>query len=168
MSMTRSATPSSGTASLVPVSRRARVVTPSARSRGPSSRRIGTPLSSHSTARRPKEVSVRSSSLLRTPARISRWSRSRQTSMTSSLTAMTTTWRGAMTGGRRRPASSPWDMISAPMVRVDMPQDVVQACCTVLSASLKVMSKPLAKFWPRLWLVAICRALPSRMRPSWV
>ncbi len=33
-----------------------------------------------------------------------------------------------MLGGRTRPLSSPWVMITAPIMRVDMPQDVFQAC----------------------------------------
>ena len=45
-----------------PVSRRTTVTSPLARSRGPTSTRTGMPLSSQSVARRPNEVSVRSSS----------------------------------------------------------------------------------------------------------
>jgi len=33
-----------------------------------------------------------------------------------------TTWIGATRGGMISPASSPWHMISAPMMRVDSPQ----------------------------------------------
>ncbi len=36
-----------------------------------------------------------------------------------------TTWRGAMAGGRRRPSSSPWVMITPPIIRVEVPQDEV-------------------------------------------
>ena len=49
------------------VSRRATTTVPSARSRGPSSTRTGTPLSSHSVARRPNAMSTRSSRRTRTP-----------------------------------------------------------------------------------------------------
>ena len=56
-------------ASSVPPRRSTSVDLPSARSRGPTSTRTGTPLSSQSTARRPNDVSTRSSSWTRTPAR---------------------------------------------------------------------------------------------------
>ena len=46
----------------------------------------------------------------------------------SSRTSTTTAWIGASAGGTRRPASSPWPMISAPTRRVDTPHDVCQAC----------------------------------------
>ena len=36
-----------------------------------------------------------------------------------------TIWRGAMAGGRRRPSSSPWVMITPPISRVETPQLVV-------------------------------------------
>ena len=56
------------TGSLPPGIRRASIAVPPSRSRGPISTRTGTPLSSQSTARRPKGVSVRSSTWTRRPA----------------------------------------------------------------------------------------------------
>ena len=56
------------TCAFMPVSRRTMVTSPSARSRGPTSSRRGTPFSSQSVARRPNDVSTRSSSSTRTPA----------------------------------------------------------------------------------------------------
>ena len=73
---------------------------------------------------------------------------------------------GASAGGRISPSSSLCVMISAPIRRVLTPQDVVQQYCRALSGSRYLMSKARAKFWPRLWLVPICSALPSCMRPS--
>ena len=52
-------------------------------------------------------------------------------------------------------------MISPPTMRVDVPHDVVWQSWVSPLASRYVMSKTLAKFWPRSWLVPICRALPS-------
>ena len=40
---------------------------------------------------------------------------------------------GAIWGGQRRPSSSPWVMMTAPMSRVVMPHDVPQTCWTDLS-----------------------------------
>ena len=48
----------------------------------------------------------------------------------------TTTWMGATRGGMIRPASSPWAMISPPMIRVDSPHEVWKGCCRRLSRSL--------------------------------
>ena len=67
-----SASASIRTGSLPPGMRRASIAVPASRSRGPISMRTGTPLSSQSTARRPKGVSVRSSTWTRRPAAFSR------------------------------------------------------------------------------------------------
>ena len=50
------------------------------------------------------------------------------------LTTMTCTWIGASRGGSRRPLSSPCTMIRPPIIRVEVPQEVVQACSTVPAA----------------------------------
>ena len=60
-----STSPTRGCASLVRVCRVTRVTCSASRSRGPTSTRTGTPLSSQSTERRPNPVSVRSSSRTR-------------------------------------------------------------------------------------------------------
>jgi hypothetical protein len=59
-------------------------------------------------------------------------------------------------------------MITPPSIRVELPHEVVATYSRVPSADRYWMSKALAKLWPRLWLVPICRALPSRIRPSQV
>ena len=53
----------------------------------------------------------------------------------SSRTTSTTTWVAASRGGTRSPSSSPWAMISPPIIRVDTPHDVVQPAAAVPSAS---------------------------------
>ena len=59
-------------------------------------------------------------------------------------------------------------MISAPISRVEAPQDVCQAYCWAPSASENWMPKARAKFCPSSWLVPICSALPSPIIPSQV
>ena len=71
-----------------------------------------------------------------------------------------------MRGGSISPLSSPWVMTTPPMSRVVIPQDVCHPYCNVLSRPWNVMSKTLAKFWPRLWDVPACRALPSPISAS--
>ena len=50
-------------------------------------------------------------------------------SPSSSRTTRTTAWISATRGGIRRPRSSPWAMISPPIIRVDAPHEVVQHSC---------------------------------------
>ncbi len=47
-----------------------------------------------------------------------------------------------------------------------MPHDVPQTCWSDLSRAWNLMSKALAKFWPRLCEVPACRALPSCISAS--
>ena len=138
-----------------------------ARSRGPSSMRRGTPLRSHSAYFQPGRMLSRLSTwTLPTVARSCAASPSAaaQTCAISSsffqigtMTALVP----AMRGGRTRPSSSLCVMMRAPMMRVLMPQLVAQTCSTLPSESWYLTSKALAKFCPRSWLVAACRALPS-------
>ena len=60
-----------------------------------------------------------------------------------------TTSIGARRGGRTRPLSSECAMMSAPIRRVETPQEVAHTWSRVLSFVWKVTSKALAKFWPR-------------------
>ena len=84
-----------------PVSRRTRVTRPSARSRGPTSIRTGTPLSSQSVARRPKLVATWASSRTCTPAAFSSAASAAAASPapSSSRTSSTTAWIGREPGG---------------------------------------------------------------------
>ena len=120
-----SAMPSRGRVVFSHRSRRKAVTTRFSRSRGPISRRTGTPLSSQSLNLKPADTVSRSSSFTRKPASFSSWVSFSQASVTPGLWAAmgsTTTWMGARRGGRRRPRSSPWVMMMAPIRRVDTPQ----------------------------------------------
>ena len=132
--------------------------------------RTGTPFSSQSTARRPKLTSVRASSSTRTPAaRSSAASRAAASPAPSSaFTSSTTTCTGAIRGGNRRPFSSPWAMISPPIMRVDTPHDVCQTYSWLPASVENWVPNALAKFWPSSWLVPICSALPSPIIASHV
>ena len=125
--------PAAGTGSLPRRSRRTTVTTPSLRSRGPISTRTGTPFSSQSVTRRPKPVAVWSSTRVRMPAADSSAAIRRASPATpsSSRTTRTTTCTWATFGGTRRPASSPWHMMSPPIIRVVVPHEVVQQCSSV-------------------------------------
>ena len=57
-------------------------------------------------------------------------------------------------------------MITPPIRRVETPQDVVHACCSVLSRPWNWISNALAKFCPRSWDVPACSARPSPISAS--
>ena len=66
------------------------------------------------------------------PAAASRWASAVAAAVTSAACSprpigTITTWYGASRGGSTRPLSSPWVMITAPIIRVVMPNDVVCA-----------------------------------------
>ena len=59
-------------------------------------------------------------------------------------------------------------MIRPPIIRVEVPQDVVQQCSTAPAADEYVMSNAFAKFCPSSCEVPICSALVSRIMASTV
>ncbi len=63
--------------------------------------------------------------LSRSAARISQKASTSASSGLSRSIGTMTIWRGAIAGGRRRPSSSPWVMITPPTMRVETPQLVV-------------------------------------------
>ena len=71
-----------------------------------------------------------------------------------------------MRGGRIRPLSSPCVMITPPIRRVVMPQDVCQAYCSDLSRAWNLMSNTFEKFWPSMCDVPACSARPSPISAS--
>ena len=153
------------------VSRRTSMTCPFLMSRGPISRRSGTPRISHSAYFQPGECSSRSSSMTRMPrasssCRIRCACGSTVSRQSPRGIGTMTTWCGATRGGRISPLSSPWVMMTPPMRRVVIPQDVCHPYCTVLSRPWNVMSNTLAKFCPRLWDVPACRARPSPISAS--
>ena len=79
-----------------------------------------------------------------------------------------TTWMGAKRGGSTRPLSSPWAMISAPIRRVETPQEVAHTYSCLPSLPVNCTSKDLAKFCPRKCEVPACRAFPSCIIASMV
>ena len=64
-------------------------------------------------------------------------------------TGTTTTCTGAMAGGRTRPLSSPWHIMTAPIRRVVQPQEVWWGCCSLFSLSVYWISKARAKPSPK-------------------
>ena len=107
-------------------------------SRGPTSRRSGTPFISYSANFQPGLFSDRSI-FARMPAALTVSSSSSAFSVTPGLwlaTGMTTSWMGAMRGGRTRPSLSPWVMMIAPIRRVDTPHEVCSMYCRVLFLSV--------------------------------
>lgn len=54
-------------------------------------------------------------------------------------------------------------MINPPIIRVEVPPDVVQAVSRCPPAERNWMPKAVAKFWPGSYDVPICSALPSRI-----
>lgn len=67
------------------------------------------------------------------------------------------TCTGARCGGKRKPASSPCDMMTPPTMRVLMPHDDWCTCRSLFVSSRNLVSKARAKLSPRLWLVPACR-----------
>ena len=101
---------SSGSVTFSPLSRRAQTHWPFSISRGPSSRRTGTPFISHSANFQPGELSEKSP-FTRTPAALRRATTASAASVTPGLWAAigrTITCMGATRGGRTRPLLSPW------------------------------------------------------------
>jgi hypothetical protein len=116
-------------------SRRQVVIRPAARSRAPSSTISGTPLRTQSQ-RLAEPLPGRRSIVARTasppqdsrrsrPAISSQRARTAASSGVPRSTGRIATWSGATAGGRRSPSSSLWVMISAPISRVEAPQEVV-------------------------------------------
>ncbi len=76
----------------------------------------------------------RSSTRTETPARRSRPSISRAAATVSRCCSSLrqigtiTAWIGAIRGGRTSPSSSPWAITTAPISRVETPQEVFQTC----------------------------------------
>ena len=64
-------------------------------------------------------------------------------------TGTITTWIGAMAGGSERPLSSPWTMMTPPIMRVETPQLVWNGVCSWLFLSANVMPKLFAKPSPK-------------------
>jgi hypothetical protein len=131
-STSRAGAPSSEIGSLPSPSRRTITAVPAARSRGPSSSRMGAPRSSHSLNLNPGDTCVRLSTWTRIPASASRAASASAAAMTSPTASprpigTMTTWYGASRGGSTRPLSSPWVMITPPIIRVLMPNEVVVA-----------------------------------------
>mmetsp|Transcript_9139 Transcript_9139/g.26677 ORF Transcript_9139/g.26677 Transcript_9139/m.26677 type:complete len:309 (+) Transcript_9139:454-1380(+) len=148
---------------------------PLARSRGPSSRRSGTPLRSHSKNFGPGRSQSRSSTCTRTPSACNSalsLSTAAVTAAASSVpglpTGTMTTCVGATFGGSTRPLSSACVMTSAPMSRVLTPQLVAQTISRLPSLFWNCTSKALAKFWPRKCEVPLCSAQPFCMSASMV
>ena len=79
-----------------------------------------------------------------------------------------TTWIGATAGGSTRPLLSPWVMMMAPMMRLDMPQDVWNGYWKLLSRAVYLISNARENPSPKKWLVPLCSALPSCMSASMV
>ena len=153
------------TASFERLSRRTSTTLLFCTSRGPISIRTGTPRISHSLNFQPGVFSLMSTFTRILPFSI--LSMRVTTSLTVALSASLrqigtiTTWYGATRGGKISPELSPCTIITPPMVRVLSPQLVVAQYLRCPSASRYCISKPFAKFVPRLWLVADCKALPS-------
>mmetsp|Transcript_77451 Transcript_77451/g.222692 ORF Transcript_77451/g.222692 Transcript_77451/m.222692 type:complete len:243 (-) Transcript_77451:169-897(-) len=151
-----SASPSpspSSTSSLSPPSRLFTMPTPLATSRGPTSRRSGTPLRSHSKYLAPGRMFSRWSTLTRTPAAFMLATASSTALFTEAASSgvlpmigTTTTWIGATAGGSTRPASSECVMIRAPMRRVETPQLVAHTSERPPSESWNSTSNARAKF----------------------
>ena len=150
--------PSSGSVNFSSVSRRNTVATPFSRSRGPISSRTGTPFSSPSLHLKPGLTVSRSSSFTRYPAA---FRSSYSTPPLCAAMGRITAWIGATFGGSRRPRSSPWVMMIAPISRVLTPQLVSCTYSSLPSLLWYWMSNASAKFVPKLWLVPACSALPS-------
>ena len=92
---------------------------------GPISSRRGTPCISYWAYFQPGELSL-ASSFTRNFSE-SRFCSSWAFSSTPGLcmaTGTITTWMGAIFGGSTRPLSSPWTIITAPIIRVETPQEV--------------------------------------------
>ena len=167
------ATPASGHgAACSRVSRRTTVTTPSARSRGPTSMRTGTPLSSQSVARRPKLDVDAVVELAR--ARRRRASSSAQPRRRVDHAARRRAPRARRPGRRERGRHAQPVVVA---VGHDQPADHAGRRRPTTSSSSAAacrrrrgtsMSKAVAKFWPSSWLVPICSALPSRIIASQV
>mmetsp|Transcript_36748 Transcript_36748/g.118159 ORF Transcript_36748/g.118159 Transcript_36748/m.118159 type:complete len:223 (-) Transcript_36748:1209-1877(-) len=144
---------------LSPPVRRAATNLPCATSRGPTSRRSGMPLRSHSKNFGPGRRLKRWSTCTRTPAdsicRTACATKPMSTACSSGALSgpceigMTTAWMGATFGGSTSPASSEWLMMRAPTSRVDTPHEVAHTSCWALDSSWKDTSKARAKFCPR-------------------
>mmetsp|Transcript_6106 Transcript_6106/g.19152 ORF Transcript_6106/g.19152 Transcript_6106/m.19152 type:complete len:396 (+) Transcript_6106:168-1355(+) len=163
----------SGSGSFAESVRRDIFVSPEVRSRGPMSTRSGTPLRSHSKYLAPARKWSRASTCTRTPSASSAPRSSETAASTAAASAGSlaangtiTTCKGAMRGGKTRPASSECDMTRAPIRRVVIPQLVAHTCSRPLSLVWKRTSKAFAKFWPRKWEVPHCSAQPFCIKPS--
>ena len=139
-----------------PRSRRITLTVPAARSLGPISTRSGTPcltccqvfspprMSRPSVLERigspPKRASARPASICRQAVSTA--------SFSSGVRWMgrSTTWVGAIRGGRTRPSSSEWVMITAPINRVETPHEVVQQYSSVPDGPANLISWARAKF----------------------
>ena len=51
-------------------------------------------------------------------------------------------------------------------MRVEKPHDVPYGCLALVVAVKELDAGGRAKFWPSMWLVPACRALPSRIIAS--
>ena len=74
----------------------------------------------------------------------------------------------ATAGGNTKPLSSPWVMMIAPMIRVDIPHEVSNGYCRVLSRPVYCTLNAREKPSPKKWLVPLCSALPSCIIASMV
>ena len=121
-----------------PVSRRATTHIPFSMSLGPISRRSGIPRISASANLNPGLLSVRSH-FTRRPAAESSDATSSTLSRTPSAFCLMGTiiiCTGAAFGGRTSPESSPWTIITAPSILVDIPHEVWCTYFKVLSLSV--------------------------------
>mmetsp|Transcript_95751 Transcript_95751/g.239924 ORF Transcript_95751/g.239924 Transcript_95751/m.239924 type:complete len:201 (-) Transcript_95751:1073-1675(-) len=153
---TSSAAPSRLTWNLSPPVRIFAKAVPCSKSRGPSSKRKGTPRRSHSKNLLPGFRFTRLSTWTRNPTPLRLASNLSAASKMDACNSGSlenigkmTTWVAANTGGSTRPSSSECTMMTAPMRRVDTPQDEAQTYSEVCSSDTYFTSKALAKFWPK-------------------
>ena len=107
----------------------------------PSSILTGIPFTSASASLNPNDLSVSSIVTLILFFRRFSFSSLAYKLVFSSFVALTIiTWSGAIFGGKTRPWSSPWTIITAPIIRFDAPQDVWYAYSKVFSLVTNFMS----------------------------
>ena len=160
---TPATTASTATADFDPSSRRTTVTMPWARSRGPTSMRTGTPRSSQSVTRRPKLCSVAASSWARMPA-AAQLGGEPLGHLAGAVLAPHEHHdhlrRRQPWAASRRPLSSPWAMISPPIMRVLTPHDVCHTYSWLPGLRRELRPEDLGEVLPELVAGAHLQGLP--------